>query len=173
MEEHNLEDGQPIVSSSQLAEDHRSLSEFEYAVTLCGNAFQRWTARCMAASGYPQLNALDIQILHLVGHRDREKRLQDLCFLVNIEENHIVNYSLKKLAQFKLVSSKRKRKELFYSLSSEGRKACAEYREVRKNALLATLSTFGDPEEELKHSAQFLRLLSGMYEQAARAASSL
>ena len=42
----------PIVSSSQLAQGAMpSLSEMEYALVVAGNAFARWTVRCMDAAG--------------------------------------------------------------------------------------------------------------------------
>ena len=87
-----------IVSSRHLAEGEGwESSEFEYGMIIAHNAFTRWVQRCMAASGAPDLSSLEVLILHNVNHRNRDKRLSDICFLLNIEDTHTVNYALRKL----------------------------------------------------------------------------
>ena len=51
----------------------------------------------MAAAGMPGSGPLDVMVLHTVNHRDRPKKLADICFTLNIEDTHTVNYALKKL----------------------------------------------------------------------------
>ena len=93
-----------IVSSAHLADPGtEELSEFEFGLILAHNAFERWIVRCMTAAGYPDLSRVDILVLHSVHHRGRPKRLADLCFVLNIEDSHVVNYALRKLAQLDLV----------------------------------------------------------------------
>ena len=43
------------------------------------------------------LGVIDILCLHSVNHRGRAKKLADICFKLNVEDTHIVNYALKKL----------------------------------------------------------------------------
>ena len=57
----------------------------------------------MSASGLSGLAPLEVQILHSVNHRDREKTLGDLCTMLNIEDTHVVSYALKKLVSLDLV----------------------------------------------------------------------
>ena len=98
--------GPPIVSSAHLvSEQSTELSEFEFGLNMAVNAYHRWIVHCMAAAGQDGLGALDVLVLHLVNHREREKRLSDLCFLLNVEDSHVVNYSLKKLARMDLVTA--------------------------------------------------------------------
>ena len=81
----------PIVSSAHLvAEGAAQLSEFEFGLTLANNAFHRWIVRGMAAAGYPDLGAVDVLIVHTVNHRDRAKKLADICLVLNIEDTHVV-----------------------------------------------------------------------------------
>ena len=88
----------PIVSSAHLVSERAvELSEFEFGLILAHNAFARWIQRCMAAAGHPDLGFLEVLALHAVNHREREKRLSDLCFVLDIEDTHLVNYALKKL----------------------------------------------------------------------------
>ena len=164
----------PIVSSAHLVSERSvELSEFEFGLNMAAIAFQRWMVRCMAAAGQPELGPLDVQVLHLVNHRGREKKLNDLCFLLNIEDSHTVNYSLKKLARLGLVAGERRGKEIFYLASPEGAALCQRYREIREDCLIGTLKALGYDNAEIGEAAQTLRALSGLYDQAARAAASL
>jgi len=168
-----------IVSSAHLVSERAAeLSAYEYGLILASNAFDRWTLRCMAAAGHPELGALDVLALHAVNHREREKRLADICFVLNIEDSHTVNYALKKLEKLSLVTRTRRGKESFYAASAQGQEACRKYRAVREDCLVSAFEAFaggrdGDLNRQIGDAADLLRVLSGLYDQAARAAASL
>lgn len=163
-----------IVSSRHLAtEKGWQLSEYEYGLIMAYNAFSRWMIRCMAAAGNQEMSALDILVLHHVSHRDRQKRLADISFLLNVEDVHTVNYSLKKLVKAKLVVGERSGKEIFYSTTNAGVALCNSYRDVREQCLVDSLKALDFKPDELRHVAAMLRTLSGYYDQASRAAASL
>lgn len=168
-----------IVSSSHLVSDKASeLSEFEFGLIIASNAFNRWIVRCMSAAGYSDLNSLDIEVLHSVNHRTREKKLADLCFILNVEDTHTVSYALKKLVRLNLVAGTRSGKEISYSVTDEGREACERYRQIREDCLVKSMGAFGkggDGEfnQQIGQVADVLRALSGLYDQAARSAASL
>lgn len=167
-------DPRRIVSSRHLAEGEGwEMSEFEFGLMIVSNAFTRWVSRCMAAAGQPDMSSLEVLILHNVNHRDREKRLSDICFLMNIEDTHTVNYALRKLLKAELVTSEKHGKEVFYSTSDRGKALCEAYRDIRKQCLLHGLSMDGDMGEDFREIARKLRALSGQYDQASRAAASL
>lgn len=164
----------PIVSSEHLASpDSWRLSEFEYGLIIADNAFSRWTVRCMSAAGYNDFSPLDVLVLHNVNHRCKPKRLVDICFVLHIEDQHTVNYSLKKLIKMELVEREKKGKEIFYTASKEGAEACAKYRDIREQCLTSAYRTLGKEGDEVRQAAALLRLFSGLYDQASRAASSL
>lgn len=167
--------GGKIVSSAHLADSGLpALSEFEYGLFISGNAFERWMVRCMAAAGYPDFSPLEVMVVHTVNHRARDKRLADICFVLNIEDAHLVNYALKKLVRAGLVEGEKRGKETLYRTTREGAGACLSYREVRESCLVETVSALGGfDEDEIAAVARFLRALSGLYDQAARAAASL
>lgn len=167
--------GATIVSSSHLADGGApALSEFEYGLIISSNAFHRWIVRCMAAAGFPDFNALDVLVVHSVNHRGRDKRLADICFVLSIEDSHLVSYALKKLIKSGLVEGERRGKETFFHTTAKGAKACARYRAVREACLVETARALGNfDEEEITSLARLLRALSGLYDQAARAAASL
>jgi predicted MarR family transcription regulator len=165
----------PIVSSAHLVSEHLAeLSEFEFGLMIAGAAFNRWVVRCMAASGLRDLSALDICVVHSVNHRGRDKRLSDICFILNIEDTHLVNYALKKLVRLGLVARTRRGKEVFFATTRSGADICSRYRQVREACLIETLSALGTIDKrEIGDLARVLRALSGIYDQAARAATSL
>lgn len=164
-----------IVSSAHLADAPKGwqMSELEYALTMTYNAFSRWMIHCMASIGYKDFNPLDILILHNVNHRTREKRLADIAFMLNIDDTHTVNYAIKKLVKAELVTGRKVGKEIFYRTTELGMETCRKYGEVRKACLLAAAEATDRDFNEISHVARVLRSLSGLYDQASRAAASL
>ena len=108
-------DTQRIVTSAHLvSEKSPELSEFEFGLIIATNAFNRWVTRCMGAAGVKDMAAVDVLVLHHTNHRGIEKRLADICFVLNIEDTHVVSYSLKKLMAAGYVRSQKKGKEVFF-----------------------------------------------------------
>ncbi|RZI98058.1 MAG: transcriptional regulator, partial [Rubrivivax sp.] len=106
----------PIVSSAHLVSPQSAeMSEFEFGLIVAGNAFHRWIAHCMSAAGLKDLTPLDVLVLHHVTHRARDKRLADICFIMNVEDTHLINYSLKKLQNLGVVLSSKNGKEVTYA----------------------------------------------------------
>lgn len=166
--------GTRIVSSSHLAESRvPELSEFEFGLIVAGNAFNRWVGRCMAATGLVGLAPMDVLVLHHVHHRARDKRLADIAFTLNVEDLHVINYSLKKLLAAEVVETTRSGKEVLYRTNDAGRAYIDRYREVRERCLVAALSSEEGDARTVEDTARVLRWLSGLYDQAARAATSL
>ena len=156
----------PIVSSGHLAAGAMpALSEFEFALSMTAHAFQRWIVRGMAAAGLPDMSPLDVIVLHNVNHRGKAKRLADICLVLNIEDTHLVNYSLKK--------SGRKGKEKTVAITPAGEEACRRYAQVREQILVKSVLASGADPGRLSDIAAAMRSLSGQYDQAARAAASL
>ncbi len=163
-----------IVSSRHLAEgDGWEASELEYGMIIAYNAFTRWMSRCMAAAGNADLTPLEILVLHNTNHRNREKRLGDICFLLNIEDTHTVNYALRKLLKSGLLETDKRGKEVFYRTSADGAALCEAYRAIRKSCFLDGLSRMDTNGDDLREMAAGLRAISGQYDQASRAAASL
>ncbi len=164
----------PIVSASHLAEGNvPALSELEFGMILAWHAFERWMVRCMSAAGIPGLGPLDVLVLHASNHRARPKTLADLCLVLNVEDTHLVTYSVRKLEKLGLVESGRKGKEKTVSITEIGARACERYGQIREELLVDTIRDFGLSDDSLSKMAALLRILSGHYGQAARAAASL
>ena len=161
-----------IVSSSHLVSAKSvELSELEFGLIVAWNAFSRWAVRCMSAAGCPDLTIMDVLVLHHICHRARNKKAGDICFILNVKDTHIVAYSLKKLVGADLAQAAKVGKEVFYSPTPNGESAVARYREVREACLIANLDA--ERNADIGESARLLRTMSGLYDQAARAATSL
>jgi predicted MarR family transcription regulator len=164
----------PVVSSAHLARSALpALSEVEFALTMANHAFQRWVVRCMVAAGGPALSPLEVLIVHLVNHRERPKTLADICLVLNIEDTHLANYAIRKLADHGLVAVGRKGKEKTVAITAAGTALCTRYGEVREGLVVQAARQQGFDPAELSRMAALLRALSGSYDQAARAAAAL
>ncbi len=163
-----------IVSSAHLVSPRSAeMSEFEFGLIVAGNAFHRWIAHCMSAAGLKDLTPLDVLVLHHVTHRARDKRLADICFIMNVEDTHLINYSLKKLQNLGVVASHKSGKEVTYASTDQGRRYVERYREIRESCLINALNANDALNKDIGELARLLRLLSGIYDQAARSAASL
>ena len=172
-----------IVSSSHLVSKKAvELSEVEYGLIVASNAFGMWMIKAMSAAlaemeQNADLGVLDILCLHSVNHRGRAKKLADICFKLNVEDSHTVNYAFKKLVKVGLVQSEKQGKEVFYGTTKQGQALCMAYRDVREACLIDEYAAFNDGSGKpnaasLSEVARHLRLLSGLYDQAARSATS-
>ena len=169
-----------IVSSAHLVSDKAAeLSEVEYGLIVASNAFGLWTVRGTAAAlaEFPDiadLGVIDILCLHSVNHRGRAKKLADICFKLNVEDTHIVNYALKKLIRAGLIAGQKQGKEVLYSSTERGCALIERYTEIREACLVDAFSALGEVDaESLADLARRLRALSGLYGQAARSATNM
>lgn len=162
-----------IVSSSHLvSEQCAALSEFEYALTMVNNAFQRWMQSCSIASELQDLSSLDILVLHNLHHRDRAKRISDVAFMLNVDDHHNVSYSVRKLVKKELVTAGRKGKDTYYQVSEQGQSFCQRYREIREECLIQVVAEL-NIDGKCSEVAALMRNMSGVYDQASRAVRSL
>jgi predicted MarR family transcription regulator len=163
-----------IVSSAHLVSPQSAeMSEFEFGLIVAGNAFHRWIMHCMSAAGLKDLTPLDVLVLHHVTHRARDKRLADICFIMNVEDTHLINYSLKKLQGLGVVASSKNGKEVTYAATDTGKAYVERYRAIRETCLINALKADDALNRDIGELARLLRVLSGVYDQAARAAASM
>jgi predicted MarR family transcription regulator len=161
----------PIVSASHLAAGGMAaLSEIEFALIVSGHAFQRWIVQCMNAAGYGGLSSVEVLILHAANHRSREKTLAEVCVMYNIEDSYIANYAVKKLEKSGLIKSGRRGKEKTISITKQGIDACDRYNAIRERLVVESVVSSGLQAQKASDCAALLRVLSGQYDQAARAA---
>lgn len=164
----------PVVSAAHLAETGLpELSEMEFALTMGSHAFQRWTTQCMAAAGEAGLSPMEVQILHLVYHRDKPKTIAQICLMLNVEDTHLVTYAVRKLRDRALIQDARVSKEKLLSVTQNGADLCQRYAQVRRRLLIEVVQQQGIDPAEISRLAALLRALSGTYDQASRSAAIL
>jgi predicted MarR family transcription regulator len=161
------------VTSSHLAASYPELSGFEFGLIVAWHAFERWMLRCMAAAtgGKRELTPLDVLVLHHVHHRLTAKRIADICFVLNVEDTHVVSYSLKKLSGAGLLRGEKRGKEVFFSTTPAGADLCRRYKQVRDDCLVSGFDREPGEADRLASIAQFLRGQAGAYDQASRTAA--
>jgi len=149
----------------------QDLSEFEYGLIILMFGCQRWVQNCMGAANVHGLNALDILVLHSVNHRARGKRLAEICMVLNVDDTHLVTYALKKLAAAGLVLVTPQGRERHYETTPLGETACLEYRKVREDFLVPSLTWVSGRDGAVTETAGFLRMMTALYDQAGRFAT--
>ncbi|MBM6581202.1 winged helix DNA-binding protein [Microvirga sp. BT689] len=154
--------------TSFIEEQGPAMTQFELNLNVAKNAFEQWVVRCAAAAGIKGFSSLELLVLHMVSHKNGSKRIADICFALKIEDSHLVSYALKKLSKADLVESKKISKDTFFSTTEKGRKMVSAYHSVRQRCLIRSLAMFSTSELDLSQLTDMLRVLSGIYEQAAR-----
>ncbi len=162
-----------IVTSSHLVSElSQELSEYEYGLTIANNSYHRWMLHCSSSSGITELTPLDVLIVHYINHRERPKKVADISFILNQEDTHTISYSVRKLVSLEMIKGTKQGKETFYKTTEKGQNYCAEYKAIREKCLISSLQSLNLSNEELGEIAKALRTLSGIYDQASRAAAS-
>jgi predicted MarR family transcription regulator len=151
--------------------DEQKLSELELALTVLWNSVRRWISQRTKESVIAGLSDLDIFLLHLLVYRGRRLRGIDLAFALSIDDMHLVSYSLKKLVRLDAITSTRVGKEVFYTAAKKGKQHYAEFLDDRRKFLQPAMRYMSYGELSPGALTELLRALAGIYEQAARSAS--
>ncbi len=154
------------------ATEAEQLTELELTLTVLWNSVRRWMSQRGNSNEVNGLSELDVFLLHLLVYRNRQLRAIDLAFALSIDDMHLVTYSLKKLLRIGMVSSTKIGKEVFYKSTDKGREHYEDFHADRRAYLEPAMSFIPQEGVDIAKVNQFLRALSGMYEQAARAAAS-
>lgn len=160
------------VRALPLPASETGLSNFEFDLVTATHAFQRWIVRSSAATQLKDLSAVDALVVQQIGGNGNGKSLADLSFMLNIEDTHVVAYSLRKLVSLGVLVATKHGKEVFYSPTSLGLEYIQLFQQIRHECLLHPIGDLHINPIALKELAQYLRKLSGLYDQAARAVSS-
>lgn len=148
------------------------ISETDLGLVNAMHAFQRWIVSALRDCGFRDLTVIDALVLDLLKQRGHDKRLADICFMLNIEDTHVVGYSLRKLIDRGVVATRKHGKEVTYAMTPAGEECLRHFQEIHQRHLLDTLEALQLNRDILSALARYLRKMSGLYDQAARAASS-
>src|SRR5947209_6806551 len=158
----------PASNSSTEVELSEDLSQLEMSLTVLWNSARRWLSKRSSVNG---LSDLDVFLMHMLAYRNTALRASDLAFALAIDDMHLVSYSLKKLTKLGLITSAKSGKEVVYratAAAAEDRNAFLEDRGRYVEPAIRDLMASG---MDVAALTKALRTLSGVYEQAARAAA--
>ncbi len=144
---------------------------FELALLSASNCFNRWVASCAQATGEHGLGSIDLLILKMVSRETRPKRATEIAFALYIEDVHLVTYSIKKLIRSGFMEMQKNGKESHFRATAAGGDLLVRYDAIRVDCLINTLNVAPGFDIDLSLMTRRLRAISGIYEQAARAAT--
>ena len=121
----------------------------------------------MAAAGCAELTITDVLVLHHICHRARNKKLGDICFVLNVEDTHVVALLAEEAARRRAGAGREGRQGSLLQPDPGRRGGGGKYREVREACLIANLDA--ERNADIGELARLLRTMSGLYDQAARA----
>ncbi len=145
-------------------------SDLEFAMIVSINGFWRWVVHCAEAAGARGFSPLDVLVLHMVNHRARNKKLSDICLVMNIEDSHTVAYSLKKLEEQGYITHKHNGRDRIYLSSTDGDVFCSKYRKVRHKSLVSSLKDDDVNYKNIDNLATTLNRMARYYSHASRVA---
>lgn len=156
---------------------HLAKSDFEYKVTSFEWSIMRFSesfSRFVSETGSIILNS-DLKltehiILHVIRMQDRPKNSATIARLMNRDDIPNIQYSLRKLESVGLVQKIREGKgnQFTYSVTELGEKVTDEYHDIKAQILINRLMEIQNAPEKLESLTNFLSILTGVYEEAAR-----
>jgi predicted MarR family transcription regulator len=147
------------------------IDELENELPLVYNAFANWTVNCMNGAGVIGIGFLDILVLQILCQSNGQKRLVDICLILQVKDQHTVSYSLKKLVKEELVESQKKGKTVLFTGTSKGQECFSKFRHRRRHCLAHLLNNCNEPvAKDLSAGGwlELLKFLGKLYDQAAR-----
>lgn len=148
----------------------KHLSDLEFSLIVAMHGFSRWVVHCGEAAGGRGLSALDVLVLHAVNLRARDKKLADICLVLNVEDGHTVAYALKKLEEQGYVAHRQAGRDRVYAATADGDALCARYHAIRQEALVASLAADGTDFGAFAPTTRMLNRMSRYYSHASRTA---
>jgi predicted MarR family transcription regulator len=156
---------------ADLTSESSRLSDLEFSIIVLSNGFMSWVSHCAEAAGGRGMGPLDVLVLHAINQRARNKRLADICLVLNVEDTHTVAYSLKKLEDYGYAVHRQDGRDRIYQSSADGDAFCTRYIEVRQRALVDSLKLDDVDFDKLDDAAKALTRMARYYGYASRTAT--
>lgn len=148
------------------------VTEVEYALMRSYEAFVRWQAECLATVVEFAASGPENALLHIIRMNDRPKSIRDLAHMANREDIPNIQYSLRKLMKGGFVKRTGSgRAGVTYEATPLGQRVTERFADIRSVLLIDAVTRVPDLASKLEDAARTLELMTGIYEQAARAAA--
>jgi predicted MarR family transcription regulator len=149
-----------------------SVTDLEYALMRTFEAFGRWQAECLASIADIQASGPENALLHIIRMHGRPKSIKDIARLTNREDIPNIQYSLRKLNKAGLIRRIGSgRSGVTYTVTDEGLRITEAFAHIRRSLLISMLKELHHSGDKLRQAGTTLELVGGIYEQAARIAS--
>jgi predicted MarR family transcription regulator len=148
------------------------LTEFEYAAIRFYAAFQRWNEAAVCAAGSAALTFTEASMLHVIRMQERPKSISLIANLLNRDDIPNLQYGLRKLRTLELIrtTGAANRKNYAYEVTPRGRALTDRIAEIATELVFSSTRALADVEPKLVASADLLRLMTGIFDEAARIA---
>lgn len=147
-------------------------TELEFALMRTFEGFGRWQSECLASVCELAATGPENALLHIIRMNERPKSIKDLARLTNRDDVPNIQYSLRKLIGAGLVLRKGAgRSGVTYEVTDEGRRVTDDYGALRRRLLLQAIANVPGFSDRLAEATRTLNLLSGIYEEIARVAT--
>jgi predicted MarR family transcription regulator len=148
------------------------VTEVEYALMRSYEAFGRWQAECLATVIEFSASGPENALLHIIRMNDRPKSVRDLALMTNREDIPNIQYSLRKLLKGGFIKRTGSgRAGVTYEVTPLGQRVTERYADIREVLLIGAVKRIPDLAGKLEQAARTLELMTGIYEEAARAAA--
>lgn len=153
--------------------DEAKLAEFEFQLWRVFNSFVTWQEDCQRYVCGQPLSAQELAILHLIRMKDQPKNIYELCRLLNRDDPHNVQYSIKKLVKMGLVKAIEEKTgaKLAYQTTNLGIENTQKYRDARHHLLIKLLKNLNLDNLDIEKTSMVLSFLRGIYDEASRLAA--
>lgn len=148
------------------------LTEFEYAAIRFYAAFQRWNEAAVCAAGGAPLTFTEASMLHVIRMQERPKSISLIGNLLNRDDIANLQYGLRKLRTLELIrtTGAANRKNYEYEVTARGRALTDRVAAIATELVFSSTRALADVEPKLVASADLLRLMTGIFDEAARIA---
>ncbi|HKY80905.1 MAG TPA: winged helix DNA-binding protein [Sphingobium sp.] len=149
------------------------LTEFEYAMLRFREAFEHWVLQAMRTTSDIEMTFAELVILHTLRMQGRPTSGSSIARMLNRTDLPNIQYSLRKLSSMGLIDSSKEKtgKTLNYSVTPDGVKLTDQYAELKRATLLDAYQDLPNIDAKLDGYTRALSVLTGLYEESARAAA--
>ncbi|PSS61930.1 hypothetical protein C6558_24345 [Ensifer sp. NM-2] len=148
------------------------LADVELAIAKARWAHDRWVTAAIRAAGGGSLSGAEVLIL-LAVCRAKRTALADVRLVLSFEHTHSVSYAVRKLCSAGLMSAEGTSHGKLLQISDMGAKVCSNYLALWRDLVANSMNRVLPADAPLSATADAIRLLSGLYAQAARSAALL
>lgn len=145
-------------------------TELEWSVMRFCEAFIRNCMQVAHVSGLGDLSFPELFLLHVIGLQDRPATVALLARQMNTDSISNLQYSLRKLIGYKLVTKIKQgnSKVYTYDVTKKGDRLVDLYARVRQMVLTEQTTSIENVDGKMLEAAKLLSMLTGIYDEAAR-----